>query len=173
MPKTSNFDFRKPVGYDGEAKRAFHKHARRRLKELADALGLAPQNYDLRSNVGAIAVSGEVTRHADRVYVQACQPTTGHDTGLMFRTCEGRKRLSWRSQSLRLHRPSEPARRPGAPHQGGMPSLISLRLILYRRGDRGRTRGHCGLITRSSCDASHAGRRGPMPGQRELNRQAC
>ena len=33
MPKTSsNFDFRKPVAYDGEAKRAFHNHARRRLK---------------------------------------------------------------------------------------------------------------------------------------------
>jgi hypothetical protein len=62
MPKTSpNFDFPKPVAYDGEAKRAFHKHARRRLKQLADALGLAPQNYDLRSNAGGIAVSGEVT----------------------------------------------------------------------------------------------------------------
>ncbi|HKD31317.1 MAG TPA: hypothetical protein VKC66_36110 [Xanthobacteraceae bacterium] len=44
MPKpSSNFDFRKPVAYDGEAKRAFHNHARRRLKQLADALGLAPQ----------------------------------------------------------------------------------------------------------------------------------
>jgi hypothetical protein len=92
MPKTSsNFDFRKPVVYDGEAKRAFHNHARRRLKQLADALGLAPQSYDLRSNVGGIAVSGEVTMHAEYVYVQACQPATGHDTGLMFRTCQGRK----------------------------------------------------------------------------------
>ena len=53
---SSNFDFRKPVAYDCEAKRAVHKHARRRLKQLADALGLAPQNYDLRSNVGGIAV---------------------------------------------------------------------------------------------------------------------
>src|SRR5262245_42343824 len=71
MPKpSSNFDFRKPVPYDGEAKRAFHNHARRRLKELADALGLAPQSYDLRSNAGGIAVSGEVTMHADHVYVQ-------------------------------------------------------------------------------------------------------
>jgi hypothetical protein len=92
MPKTSsNFDFRRPVAYDGEAKRAFHKHARRRLKELADALGLAPQNYDLRSNAGGIAVSGEVTMHADHVYVQASQPATGNDNGVMFRTCKGRK----------------------------------------------------------------------------------
>ena len=29
--------------------------------------------------------------HADHVYVQACQPATGHDTGLMFRTGQGRK----------------------------------------------------------------------------------
>ncbi len=92
MPKSSsNFDFRRPVAYDAEAKRAFHHHARRRLKQLAEALGFAPQNYGLRSNAGGIAVSGEVTMHADHVYVQACQPATGHDTGLMFRTCQGRK----------------------------------------------------------------------------------
>src|SRR5262249_59065726 len=82
---------RKPVASDGEAKRAFHIHARRRLKDLADALGLAPQNYDLRSNAGEIAVSGEVTMPADHLYVQAYQPATGHDSGLMFRTCQGRK----------------------------------------------------------------------------------
>jgi hypothetical protein len=92
MPKTSsNFDFQKPVAYDGEAKRAFHRHARRRLKEFADALGVAPQSYDLRSNAGGIAVSGEVTMHADHVYVQACQPATGQDSGLMFRACRSRK----------------------------------------------------------------------------------
>ena len=116
MPKTSsNFDFRKPVAYDGETKRAFHKHARRRLKELADALGLAPQNYDLRSDVGGIAVSGEVTMHADHVYVQACQPATGHDTGLMYRTCQGRKDYhggpnNFASLDL-LNRPQDLARR--------------------------------------------------------------
>ena len=34
-----------------------------------------------------IAVSGEVTLHAERLYVQACQPATGHDTGILFRLC--------------------------------------------------------------------------------------
>jgi hypothetical protein len=116
MPKTSsNFDFRKPVAYDGETKRAFHKHARRRLKELADALGLAPGAYDLRSNLAGIAVCGEVTMHADHVYVQACQPATGHDTGLMFRTCQGRKDYyggpnNFASLDL-LNRPEDLARR--------------------------------------------------------------
>ena len=57
MPKTSsNFDFRKPVSYDDAAKRAFHSHALRHLKLLANALGLAPGSFDLRSNPGGIAV---------------------------------------------------------------------------------------------------------------------
>jgi len=130
MPKTcSNFDFRKPVAYHVEVKRAFHHHARRRLKQLANALGLAPQNYDLRSNVGGIAVSGEVTMHSDHVYVQACQPAAGHDSGLMFRTCQGRKDYHggpnhFASLDL-LNRPDDLARRIREVCQG----LISLRLI--------------------------------------------
>ena len=85
------FDFRKHVAYDDDAKRLFHQHARRQLCLLADALGLAPGAYDLRSNRGGSAVSGEVTMHSDHLYVQACQPATGHDSGVMFRTCQGRK----------------------------------------------------------------------------------
>ncbi len=84
------FDFRKSVSYDAAAKKMFHSRARRQLKQLAAALGLAPGTYDLRSNQGGIAVSGEVTLHGDHLYVQVCQPATGHDTGIMFRTCQGR-----------------------------------------------------------------------------------
>src|SRR6266852_6387164 len=62
-----------------------------------------------------IAVSGEATLHADHVYVQACQPATGHDTGLMFRTCRGRKDYyggpnNFASLDL-LNRPEDLARR--------------------------------------------------------------
>lgn len=88
---TAGFDFRRRVCYDAPAKHAFHSHARRQLKQLAAALGLSPGAYDLRSNQGGIAVSGEVTLHADHLYVQASQPATGHNTGVLFRTCEGRK----------------------------------------------------------------------------------
>jgi hypothetical protein len=87
----ASFDFRKRVAYDDDAKRRFHHHARRQLRLLADALGLAPGSFDLRSNHGGSAVSGEVTLHADHLYVQACQPATGHDSGLLYRTCQGRK----------------------------------------------------------------------------------
>jgi hypothetical protein len=116
MPKTSSdFDFRKPVAYDGEAKRAFHNHARRWLKQLADALGLTPQSYVLRSNVGGIAVSGEATLHTDHLDVQACQPATGHESGILFRTCQGRKDYhggpnNFASLDL-LNRPEDLARR--------------------------------------------------------------
>jgi hypothetical protein len=116
MPKTSsNFDFRKPVAYDGEAKRVFHSHARRRLKQLAAALGLPPQSYDLRSNAGGIAVSGEATLHADHLYVQASQPPTGQDTGILFRTCQGRKDYHGGPNNFAslefLNRPEDLARR--------------------------------------------------------------
>ena len=109
------FDFRRSVSYDAVAKRPFHSHARRQLKHLAAALALVPGGYDLRSNQGGIAVSGEVTLHADHLYVQACQSATGHDSGVLFRTCKGRKdyvggRNNFASLDL-LNRPEELARR--------------------------------------------------------------
>lgn len=92
MPKTSRaFDFRAPVAYDDAAKRLFHSRARSQLRRLADTLRLAPGFYDLRSNRGGIAVSGEITLHSDRLYVQASQSVMGHDDGILFRTCKGRK----------------------------------------------------------------------------------
>ena len=116
MPSTSTteLDFRKRVAYDADAKRCFHREVRRRLLELAAALDLKPGDYDLRSNQGGIAVSGEVTLHADRLYVQTSQPATGGDTGILFRSCEGRRdytggRNNFASLDL-LHRPAVLAR---------------------------------------------------------------
>ena len=108
------FDFRKCVAYDAGAKRLFHRRARRQLIELARKLNLDPTDYDLRSNEGGIAVSGEVTLHADRLYVQVSQPATRADTGILFRSCEGRRdytggRNNFASLDL-LHRPGELAR---------------------------------------------------------------
>lgn len=92
MSKTSRaFDFRAPVAYDTAAKRLFHSRARSQLRRLAVALGLAPGSYELRSNQGGIAVSGEITLHSDRLYVQVSQSVIGHDSGVLFRTCKGRK----------------------------------------------------------------------------------
>jgi len=38
-----------------------------------------------------IAVSGEITLHHDRVYIQVSQPATGHDSGILIRRCQGRR----------------------------------------------------------------------------------
>ena len=92
MSRTTNaFDFRKPVAYDAEAKRLFHSRAKSQLRRIATALGLEPGSYDLRSNHAGIAVSGEITLHGDRLYVQVSQSAMGHHSGVLFRTCEGRK----------------------------------------------------------------------------------
>ena len=116
MPCTPNarFDFKKRVAYDAAAKRLFHANARRQLLALAEALGFGIADYDLRSNQGGIAVSGEVTLHADRLYVQASQSAMGFDTGILFRSCEGRRdyvggRNNFASLDL-LHEPHELAR---------------------------------------------------------------
>ena len=91
LKSNARFDFRKRGAYYPEQKRLFHRNAWRQLKQLAAALGLDPDGYDLRSNKGGIAVSGEVTLHADRLYVQASQPATGSNTGILFRSYRGRR----------------------------------------------------------------------------------
>ena len=92
MSRTSTaFDFRKPVAYDAAAKLLFHGRTRSQLRRVATALGLQPGDYDLRSNQGGIAVSGEITLHSDHIYVQASQSAMGHHSGVLFRSCKGRK----------------------------------------------------------------------------------
>ena len=80
-----------PCAYAPEQKCGFHTAARARLRCLATALGLPRGPFDLRSNPGGIAVSGEITLHHERVYVQVSQPATGADTGILIRTCQGRR----------------------------------------------------------------------------------
>jgi hypothetical protein len=114
MSKSSSiarFDFRRSVSYDLGAKQQFHTQARRQLKQLAAVLGLVPGAYDLRSNQGGIAVSGEITMHGDKLYVQISQPALGFDSGILFRTCQGRRDYTgginnFASLDL-LHRPEE------------------------------------------------------------------
>jgi hypothetical protein len=84
------YDWTKHCG-SHESKEAFHRDARRLLKSLAKDLGLAAGSFDLRSNKGGSAVSGEVTLHHNDIYIQASNPGTRHATGLMIRTCRDRK----------------------------------------------------------------------------------
>jgi hypothetical protein len=96
MPKhheslAAGFDFRKSIAYDDTRKREFHRLARRQLGLVAKALQVPVGSFDLRSNRAGIAVSGEITLHADHLYVQVSQPFGGFDSGILIRTCEGRK----------------------------------------------------------------------------------
>jgi hypothetical protein len=87
----TKIDWYKRCAYDDGQKRRFHAEAKKRLKELARQLRLPPGAYDVRSNNGGIAVSGEVTLHHDALYVQISQPATGTDSGILIHTCKGRK----------------------------------------------------------------------------------
>jgi len=77
------------VAYDATAKKLFHSEARRALRQLADALGYDKQDYDLRNNVGGVAVSGEVTLHSSEIYVQVMCNGRGGD--VLYRRCRDRR----------------------------------------------------------------------------------
>jgi hypothetical protein len=109
--RAAPFDFRQSVAYDEARKPQFHRLARRQLKLLAAALRLSPNQYDLRNNRAGIAVSGEVTLHTDDLYVQASQPFGAFDSGVLIRTCQGRRDYvggpnNFASLDL-LHRPDQ------------------------------------------------------------------
>ena len=76
-------------GYtDGEDKRYFHLVGSRVLRAIATAIGLGKDECEVRSNKGGIAVSGEVTLHADNLYIQFSVNGTGK---FMYRHCESQK----------------------------------------------------------------------------------
>jgi hypothetical protein len=77
------------LGYNLTNKALFHSQGKRIAKDIANALNLPEGSYDIRSNPGGIAVSGEITLHGVNIYIQFSQsPFT---KGFMYRTCKGRK----------------------------------------------------------------------------------
>jgi hypothetical protein len=69
----------------------YHRIAKRQLRLLAKALGLATSDYRLDTNKGGIAVCGETTLHTDTLYIQVSQSCLGPGHEIMFRQCEGRQ----------------------------------------------------------------------------------
>lgn len=93
---------------DPALKRSFHKDSAAYLRLLATSLGLCRSSYDIRSNEGGIAVSGEITLHTDTLYVQISQWAAGHGASLSFliRGCLSRKDytgMTNHSMHLRSH----------------------------------------------------------------------
>lgn len=81
----------KQLSYEPANKAAFHREAKKVLRKVAKSMNLSTGEYDVRSNMGGIAVSGEITLHTDNVYVQVSQPCFGTGNEVMYRKCKGRK----------------------------------------------------------------------------------
>jgi len=71
-----------------DVKRQFHSVASAVCRDIAEALGLDKDCYEIRSNLGGPVVSGEITLHSDKIYIQFCMDYSG---GILYRTVKGRK----------------------------------------------------------------------------------
>jgi len=77
------------VAYDEAAKRTFHSEGRIAMRRVAEALGLVADAYDIRSNKGGPAVSGEITLHGEEVWVQLSLGCFGPGKEVIFRRVAG------------------------------------------------------------------------------------
>lgn len=78
------------LSYNHENKEFFLRAGADLLRYVAVRMGLQPDQYEVRTNRGGIAVSGEVTLHADHVYFQLSQSCTGN-TRQLVRGCRSMK----------------------------------------------------------------------------------
>lgn len=85
-------------------KDTLHKAGRSWLRYVAASLGLEPGTYDIRSNMGGIAVSGEVTLHGEGIYVQLSESCLHPGISVMYRTCNGRKDYTGGSNNFQRFR---------------------------------------------------------------------
>lgn len=85
-------------GYSNEgatSKAAFHTQGKKFLKELDAVLNPNGDHAkQIRSNLGGVAVSGEVTLHSEHMYVQISEHATSRGLSIMYRTCDGLKDYS-------------------------------------------------------------------------------
>lgn len=79
------------IGYNAVVKVEFLRKARQMAKLIAKQLGLAEGTYEIRTNKGGIAVSGEVTLHADHLYIHLGQTWGGMEQRFYYRACRNQK----------------------------------------------------------------------------------
>jgi hypothetical protein len=81
-----------PVAYNPERKALFHRRGKTLLARIARDLGYREDQYDLRNNQRGIAVSGEITLHADNLYIQLSQRCfSGGEFDILYRDCQDRR----------------------------------------------------------------------------------
>ena len=87
------YPFWRSIAYSDSrrTKMRWHSQARAKLRAIAKELGLEPGTYDIRSNMGGVAVSGEAILHGEHVYVQVSQHFGHPGNGILFRRVNGRK----------------------------------------------------------------------------------
>ncbi len=79
----------------GEKKDLLHSAGKSFLRGLAQELGMPKGSFEVRSNLGGNAVSGEVTLHGDQIYVQLSESCVGKGgVNVLYRNCTGRKDYS-------------------------------------------------------------------------------
>lgn len=76
---------------DAANKEQFHRTGVALLRQIARDLGYASGSYDVRSNKGGIAVSGEIILHSDDLYVQFSCSAFGSELQMMYRRCQHRR----------------------------------------------------------------------------------
>ena len=79
------------LAYNPDLKEAFHQRGKALLRRIAGDLGYGKGGYDLRSNKGGTAVSGEITLHADDIYIQFAQYYGDAARGILYRECKNRQ----------------------------------------------------------------------------------
>lgn len=67
-----------------------HIEGKKFLRDLAKEVGIPAGTFDVRSNKAGMAVSGEVTLHSDRLYIQLSEASFRPGLELLYRTCKGR-----------------------------------------------------------------------------------
>lgn len=68
----------------------FHLEGKKFLRDLAKEIGIPAGTFDVRSNMGGIAVSGEVILHSETLYVQLYESCMRPGIEILFRSCKGR-----------------------------------------------------------------------------------
>ena len=82
---------RSRIAYDADAKELFHREGKRALRSLANYLGLASNEYDLRSNQAGIAVSSEIILHTETLYIMLSATLVTPGREVLYRRCNGRQ----------------------------------------------------------------------------------
>lgn len=89
LKKGRNINAYSDAGF--ELKATFHAQGKAFLTKLAKLLDLPAGSFEVRSNLGGVAVSGEVTLHSDDLYLQMSESAITPGVSLLYRTCNGRK----------------------------------------------------------------------------------